>query len=677
MGFGGRFGLLLVLVGAVACAAEGGHAAEDARREVAGDIAAPEGEVDAADPDGFLAAPDGAPDLRADTGEPPAGGDWEVLSLGAGNRALRGASCNSRGDCLVVGAGGIVLRRSGGHHYPLASGTARDLNAVKLFDDGRAVVVGERGLVLVLEDRFRSVCGDECRALLTAGEAEPADLYAVFGESPEEYFVGGANGTLLRYEDTAFHPEPLGVTGAVLTLWGTDLDNVYVGMERGRAMHLSGQTWRSWQLFEASADVHAIWGSGVQEIWAVGTGGRTVRRRLDGSWEAKATNDGRARTLRAVWGAAEDRVWAVGDDGAVLFWNGIRWGVEDDRVVGPNYRGADLRAIAGGRRVDSQGHETLEVALLGDYGAALRRSPERTWHDMSTSPSGRLRGLWAAPGGDLLVAVGDHGALLVGPEPEGAPLGSAMSDLEVDLYAVAGAPREASGEAPLLWAVGAGGAVVTHQGVDVSAGWTLEVVPAAGGATLRGVFATPSGEVVAVGDNGVALFYDGADWIAEETPVVSRLMAVHGRADDEGFISEAWAVGDDGRILRRAGGEWQVACHPVGSALYSVFAHPDGDVWAAGDNGIILRGRAQESFRLVHESPGSFFYALDGTVNAGGEARLAVAGWAGALLMGDGERFSPEETGSYHELTALAIFESGGVAVGAAGVFVTRVAPWP
>jgi hypothetical protein len=65
-----------------------------------------------------------------------------------------------------------------------------------------------------------------------------------------------------------------------------------------------------------------IWGSGPDNLFAVGTGGTILR--YDGvRWYEMPSPT--TKDLRTVWGAGPTEVYAAGEDGVLLQFDGARW----------------------------------------------------------------------------------------------------------------------------------------------------------------------------------------------------------------------------------------------------------------------------------------------------------------------------------------------------------------
>jgi len=123
--------------------------------------------------------------------------------------------------------------------------------------------------------------------------------------------------------------------GAVFAFWGTADDVWYVAdnseanlWQRGLTAHgtpgSSGEM--NWTFVDSQSNVNleGIWGSGPNDIWAVGDSG-TIRHLVGGAsrWEIVASPTTEA--LHGIWGSSANDVWAVGDNGTILHFDGTKW----------------------------------------------------------------------------------------------------------------------------------------------------------------------------------------------------------------------------------------------------------------------------------------------------------------------------------------------------------------
>ena len=158
---------------------------------------------------------------------------------------------------------------------------------------------------------------------------------------------------------------------------------------------------------------------------------------------------------------------------------------------------------------------------------------------------------------------------------------------------------------------------------------------------LRGVQGFSDGTIVAVGEAGVILRWEGGQWQTEPSPTDQDLHGVWGPAPDT-----LWAVGGNGTdagqatILHYREGAWEVVTLPPIArtgvfAFYGVWGSASDDIYAVGQWGVILRfdGTAWED--LVNDGT-EHLYRIWGTssddvVAVGGTDSATIAVWNGFL----------------------------------------------
>ncbi|MBI5067337.1 MAG: hypothetical protein HZB56_03785 [Deltaproteobacteria bacterium] len=130
--------------------------------------------------------------------------------------------------------------------------------------------------------------------------------------------------------------------------------------------------------------VNAIWGTGPDDVWAVGDGGMLLH--FDGTaWTA--VDSGVRSQLLSVWGSGPQDVWAVGQS-AILHWDGTR--MQRLTLQTPQYDWIDgATAVWGSGRDDvyffSTGRlyhwngSTFEKPLSGEYRGLAGTGPRDVW----------------------------------------------------------------------------------------------------------------------------------------------------------------------------------------------------------------------------------------------------------------------------------------------------------
>jgi len=158
-----------------------------------------------------------------------------------------------------------------------------------------------------------------------------SDLKTVRALGPTEAWVGGADGTMLRWNGSTWSSTKVGA-----------------------------QTWRS---------VSGVSG----DLWAVGSGGSTAH--FDGvSWST--IDSGVTASLLGVWRQSASDVWAVGSANTVIRWNGSAWSSYPQpdagqyaRLAGVWASGANEVYVAGGGAEES----------LGGFPFTIQRAITRRW----------------------------------------------------------------------------------------------------------------------------------------------------------------------------------------------------------------------------------------------------------------------------------------------------------
>jgi hypothetical protein len=149
--------------------------------------------------------------------------------------------------------------------------------------------------------------------------SEIVRLYAIWGTSRENvYAVGIANGfrgVVLHYDGRLWTTESIPQVRELRDIAGSSASNIYVGVH---TLHYDGATWT--EIYDKNV-------GGAERAWVFGTsavfgvGGYGCIYLFDGK-EWKAMDSGTKNNLHAVWGSSPNDVWAVGDGGTILHYAG-------------------------------------------------------------------------------------------------------------------------------------------------------------------------------------------------------------------------------------------------------------------------------------------------------------------------------------------------------------------
>jgi hypothetical protein len=244
-------------------------------------------------------------------------GSWERIARGgtANRLAISAAAAD---DVWIVGDETLHLGKQGWTVSP--AGTDRSLYGLSYASGNGGWAVGTAGTILRLEradaGAWSTVEGPSTRwlhGIWTSGNAAG-------------WIVGGAGTALALLNGAVWQPISTGgITVDLLDVWGSAVDDVWAVGQGGTILH-----WRTtaWALVSNGADggmtseLRAVWGAGAKDVWAVGAGGTIVH--YDGmAWSTSIS--GEAYSLNDVWGTSATNVWAVGTGGTILHWDGSTW----------------------------------------------------------------------------------------------------------------------------------------------------------------------------------------------------------------------------------------------------------------------------------------------------------------------------------------------------------------
>ena len=161
-------------------------------------------------------------------------------------------------------------------------------------------------------------------------------------------------------------------------IWGTGSDNVWAVGVNGTLLHYDGTVWvdssRTFTsagraLSASGAFLHGVWGTGPNDIWIVGSGNLAAGNTLveiiyhfNGTSWTDATTGFLNSALTNVWGTGPADVWASGSSGTIIHYNGTSW--TDLTFENVNH---SLEAVWGTR--------TGDLWAIGEAGTILRAIP--------------------------------------------------------------------------------------------------------------------------------------------------------------------------------------------------------------------------------------------------------------------------------------------------------------
>jgi hypothetical protein len=299
-----------------------------------------------------------------------------------------------------------------------------------------------------------------------------------------------------------------GVSGALLSVWGTSARDVWVvGADAGdgtgpTVLRFDGDAWQRVQTSQTQGDLWWVFGFAGGPVYMGGSGGVILRYEQSGGFTLMDTPG--TGTVFGIWGAAPDDVWAVGGESESA--GGFAWRLRDPGPAGAWQPEPSVPAEVAADAAIWKIHGTAadDAWAVGSNGVALH------WDGAVFSPGDT--GV-----GTSLFTVHSH---------EGR-------------YAAVGGS--------------ASGFIVEHDG----SGWSNVTPDDPLPMGLSGVTLGPGGLGVAVGLFGAVYVRDTGGWQLEELDDAATRQNLHGSwIDDEGGL---WAAGgqtlappfDEGILMHR------------------------------------------------------------------------------------------------------------------------------
>ena len=297
--------------------------------------------------------------------------------------------------------------------------------------------------------------------------------------------------------------------------------------------------------------------------------GRREPARSAGGWEI-VCGDVSPGHLLGVWGSSEHDVYFVGGVGStttILHWDGTA-----------------LAKMSNPGRAKAWwvfGTDPDHVYVVGERGLGLQRLFGGDWVPFATGTQQTIFGIWGPTPDDLFFVTGD---------------------------ANAAAP-------PHIFrrrAIAADGGLATPTLVE-------QTLPATATRSYFKVWGTSASNVMAVGERGTILRFDGATWNIMPTPYEAALLTITGTT-----AGDAYVVGgaSQGTLWRLAEGAWRDVSLPEGTpALMGVVSEGGGRADVSGVGGFAARlddARLMPDGRMSHDDLHAVFATHDSVWAVGG-----------------------------------------------------------
>lgn len=272
-----------------------------------------------------------------------------------------------------------------------------------------------------------------------------------------------------------------------------------------------------------SQDLYDLWGSGPDDLYAVGAAG-AIYHSTDGGKTWTLEKSGVSEPLFTVWGSGSENVYAAGDNGTIL--RSTDRGKSWTPLVSPQL--VAFRAMYGFGEND--------LYLVGDQGTILHSVDGVTFTAQSSGTLLSLQSVWGSSASDIYT-VGDSGVILHTAD-SGKTWTASSSGTTETLRGVWGSGPDN------IFVVGYHTTILQSQ--DQGKTWQARL--SGGVEWLGGIWGSSDKDILAVGARGLLLRSQdgGKSFVPEKTGNTSPLYAVWGTSERLVRI-----VGRNGTLLRR------------------------------------------------------------------------------------------------------------------------------
>ena len=450
------------------------------------------------------------------------GKEWREHHSGT-NANLRAVLPLSEGRVLVAGAGGTVLLFEHGDWTPLATDTGCPIVSMAQLGDDSVIAVG--GEYSLEDEQFRGRLFLYSEGRWQPIEAEqPLPRLRRVRKAGDQLLICGDDGTAFRWTAEGARRLPARLRydlhdvicladGSVLICGdgGTVLQETAArpGEQAGSAR--PQQAWQTISNGETNRTLRAIWPIDKDHLIAVGDSGTVLHINGD---QVTLRPTPVPQRIHSLWGSSPKNIFAVCDSASILHFDGQEW-----RVAHRGNVDTALLAITG--------FGPHDIFAVGDSGYALRYDG-LMWRQLETGVRQELYGLWGQDSQHLL-AVGGGGLVL---RWNGERWKSFSAGTDLDLYGVSGSGLEK------LYIAGLSGTLIRFE----DNAWHRDF---SGVRSDLHAVTVSEDTFYAAGSNGTVLRNSDGIWEAEDAGCDAVLQAVVATA------SSVYAVGTDGTVLMR------------------------------------------------------------------------------------------------------------------------------
>ena len=268
---------------------------------------------------------------------------------------LYGVWGSSSNDVFAVGNNGSILHYDGNQWRAMNSGTSASLYGVWGTSSDNVFAVGEGGTILHYNGSvWHSV---------DSGAHDQIQVNGIWGSSGSDIFIVGVDeengdGIILHYNGSEWQEMNRRALIYFGEIWGTEPNDIFVlgGYQNPMVLssyilHYDGTEWRDVRYgggYETPEWLNGLWGSGSDDIFAVGYGWDdtisdhvAIVLHYEGNEWRKIILEQTPERLNKVWGSGPNDVFVAGENGIILHYDGETW------IVMNNSSNNDLKSVWG------------------------------------------------------------------------------------------------------------------------------------------------------------------------------------------------------------------------------------------------------------------------------------------------------------------------------------------
>jgi hypothetical protein len=237
------------------------------------------------------------------------GASWAVDSSPA-TAYLYDVAGTAADDVWVVGGQGTVLHWDGTRWTVVPSSVRSSLVRIHIYAQDDIWFSGEGGTLLRRNGQVieRKLGG------------RPS-LHGIWGSAPDNLWAVGNGGSIYHYDGSSWTPSDSGVQNDLHSIWGSGPEDLWIVGTRV-LLQGDGKTWRTVDVPATPEEGSDVWGSDRDNV-LVGLRNGSVLIWNGVNWSIKST--GLTQSVYDIDGTDRNNIWLLGNGSECVQWDGVSW----------------------------------------------------------------------------------------------------------------------------------------------------------------------------------------------------------------------------------------------------------------------------------------------------------------------------------------------------------------